>query len=69
MFCSHLSSGGVFDIILIVMDSDNDDIFWFLAGYIAGGGDSSIRPRDRWDVVAYAVIAIGLVLLFALAIL
>ena len=39
----------------------NDNIFWFILGYMAGGGESSIRPRDKWDVVVYVVVAVFVV--------
>lgn len=62
-----MPSGRDFSIIPYIMDNDNDNIFWFLAGCIVGSGDSYIRPRDRWDVVAYAFAAVCAVTVIVLA--
>ena len=45
----------------------DDDIFWLTLCYMAEGGESGIRPRDKWDVVVYAVAAVCVVVAFACA--
>ncbi len=49
------------------MSAMDDDIFWLTLCYMAEGGESSIRPRDKWDVVVYAVAAVCVVVAFACA--
>ena len=34
------------------MDRDNDDIFLFFVGYMAGNRDNHLRPVGKWDVIA-----------------
>ncbi len=46
---------------------DDADIFWLALCCMAEGGESSIRPRDKWDVVVYAVAAVCVVVAFACA--
>lgn len=41
--------------------SDDDSFFWFLAGCAAGDQTRRLRPRDKWDVVAYAFAAVCVV--------
>ena len=38
--------------------SDDDSFFWFLAGCATGDLTRRLRPRDRWDVAAYAFAAV-----------
>ena len=50
--------------------SDDDGFFWFLAGCAVGDDwTGRTRPRDRWDVVAYAVSAALLAVAVVLALL
>ena len=48
--------------------SDDDSIFWFLAGCSVGDPTERLNLRDKWDVVVYAVAAVvfAIVIVFAL---
>ena len=39
---------------------DNDNIFWFLVGYVASGKRIADGPRERWDTLSFAAIVIFL---------
>jgi hypothetical protein len=47
--------------------SDRDDFFWFLAGCAAGDPTRRICSRDGWDVVAYIVAAVLLLVALVIA--
>ena len=48
--------------------SDDDSIFWFLAGCFVGDPTERLNPRDKWDVVVYvvAVVVFAVVIVFVL---
>ena len=57
--CIGLPSRGGFGIIVAM--NDDDSFFWFLAGCAAGDQTRRLRPRDKWDAVAYVVAAVCVV--------
>ena len=47
--------------------SDDNDFFWFLAGCAAGDQTRRLRPRNRWDVVAYTVATVCVIVALVIA--
>ena len=52
---------------IITAMSDDNDFFWFLAGCAAGDQTRRLRPRNRWDVVAYAVATVCVIVALVIA--
>ena len=52
---------------IITAMSDDNDFFWFLAGCAAGDQTRRLSPRNRWDVVAYAVAAVCVIVVLVIA--
>ena len=52
--------------IITAMNDDND-FFWFLAGCAAGDQTRRLRPRNRWDVVAYTVATVCVIVALVIA--
>ena len=52
---------------IITAMSDDNDFFWFLAGCAAGDQTRRLRPRNRWDVVAYTVATVCVIVALVIA--